>query len=278
MGGTVLPPCYLGFPGGSEVKASACNEWDLGSIPGLGRSPGERNGNPLQYSWLENPMDGGAWWATVHGVAKSWTWLSDGGEEYKSDLLQKIPCMYCYTWRPQPWSRQPSTHAFTGHFWTLTGKSGSASCGITAPFSWVLVHTQGSVCAFQESISQPCVSFGSSMVRLMETSSKRAYAIRKSATPRVPVPVAVHSWPKLSQEMLNTVPSRLCGVPGSWWTRFVWALWVSLAGMGLDSELEFAPPTILLGLLLCPWAWSISSQLLLDRVRDELWIEVCDTV
>ena len=62
---------------GSEVKASACNEEDLGSIPGSGRSPGEGNGNLLQYSCLENPMDGGAWWATVHGVAKSWTRLSD---------------------------------------------------------------------------------------------------------------------------------------------------------------------------------------------------------
>ena len=68
---------YLGFPGGSEVKASACNVGDLGSIPGSGRSPGEGNGNPLQYSCLENPMDGGAWRATVHGVAKSRTWLSD---------------------------------------------------------------------------------------------------------------------------------------------------------------------------------------------------------
>ena len=63
--------------GGSEVKAPACNAGDLGSIPGLGRSPGEGNGNPLQYSCLENPMDGGAWWATVHGVTKSWTRLSD---------------------------------------------------------------------------------------------------------------------------------------------------------------------------------------------------------
>ena len=56
-----------GFPGGAEVKASACNVGDLGLIPGLGRSPGEGNGNPFQYSCLENPMDGGAWWATVHG-------------------------------------------------------------------------------------------------------------------------------------------------------------------------------------------------------------------
>ena len=67
----------MGFPGGSEVKASASNMGDLGSIPGLGRFPGEGNGNPLQYSCLENPMDGGAWWATVHGVAKSRTQLSD---------------------------------------------------------------------------------------------------------------------------------------------------------------------------------------------------------
>ena len=61
----------------SEVKASACNAGDLGLIPGSGRSPGEGNGNPLQYSCLENPINGGAWWATVHGVAKSQTWLSD---------------------------------------------------------------------------------------------------------------------------------------------------------------------------------------------------------
>ena len=55
--GTIL---IMGFPGGSEVKASARNAGDLGSIPGLGRSPEEGNGNPLQYSCLENPMDGGA--------------------------------------------------------------------------------------------------------------------------------------------------------------------------------------------------------------------------
>jgi len=59
------------------VKASAYNAGDLGSIPGLGRSAGEGNGNPLQYSCLENPMDGGAWRATVHGVSKSQTRLSD---------------------------------------------------------------------------------------------------------------------------------------------------------------------------------------------------------
>ena len=67
----------MGFPGGAEVKVSACNVGDLGSIPGSGRSPGEGNGNSLQNSCLENPMDGGAWWVTVHGVTKSQTRLSD---------------------------------------------------------------------------------------------------------------------------------------------------------------------------------------------------------
>ena len=64
-------------PGGSDGKASAYNAGDPGLISGPGRSPGEGNGTPLQYSCLENPMDGGAWWATVHGVAKSRTRLSD---------------------------------------------------------------------------------------------------------------------------------------------------------------------------------------------------------
>jgi len=67
----------IGFPGSSEVKESACNAGELSLILASGRSPEEGNGNPLQYSCLENPMDRGAWWATVHGVAKSQTRLSD---------------------------------------------------------------------------------------------------------------------------------------------------------------------------------------------------------
>ena len=61
------------FPGGSAGKASVYNAGDLGSIPGSGRSAGETHGNPLQYSWLENPMDSGIWRATVCRVAKSQT-------------------------------------------------------------------------------------------------------------------------------------------------------------------------------------------------------------
>ena len=66
----------MGFPDSSSSKKSACNAGDTGdeaSIPGLGRFPGERNSNPLQYSCLENPTDRGTWWAIVHVVAKSWT-------------------------------------------------------------------------------------------------------------------------------------------------------------------------------------------------------------
>ena len=68
----------MGFPVSSHgKKKSVCNAGDVGSTPGSGRSPGEGNGNPLQYSCLENPMDRGAWRATVPGVTKSWTQLSD---------------------------------------------------------------------------------------------------------------------------------------------------------------------------------------------------------
>ena len=67
----------IDFPGGLDGKASASNAGDLGLIPGSGRSPAEGNGNSLQYSCLENPMDGESWWDIVHGVTKSRTRLSD---------------------------------------------------------------------------------------------------------------------------------------------------------------------------------------------------------
>ena len=67
----------MDFTGGSDGKESACNAGDPGSILGSGKSPGEGNGNPLQYSYLESSMDRGAWRATVHGVAKSRAQLSD---------------------------------------------------------------------------------------------------------------------------------------------------------------------------------------------------------
>ena len=67
----IIYTIFLGFPGGAKELACQCGSKDAGSIPGLGRSPGGGHGNPLQYSFLENPKDRGAWRATVHGVAKS---------------------------------------------------------------------------------------------------------------------------------------------------------------------------------------------------------------
>ena len=98
-----------GLPWWLSGKESTCQCRDMGLIPWLGRSPGEGNGNPLQYSWLENPMDMGAWWAIVQGVAKSWTWLSDFtftfehslalpffGAGMKTDLFQFCVFQICW--------------------------------------------------------------------------------------------------------------------------------------------------------------------------------------
>ena len=95
---------YLGFPGGSDGKEFACNMGDLSSIPGLGRSPGGGKGYPFHYSCLENPMDRGAWQATVYGVVKSQTQLSNqaqhmdkykvvcigGGMIYRASLVAQL--------------------------------------------------------------------------------------------------------------------------------------------------------------------------------------------
>ena len=87
---------FKGFPGGAEVKASTCNVGDLDSIPGLGRSPGEGNGNPLQYSCPENPMDGGAWWTIVHG-SKFWVrGKSPGDSDCLRILAQGLLKVYPY--------------------------------------------------------------------------------------------------------------------------------------------------------------------------------------
>ena len=106
-----LLPSWKGFPGGSDGKASACNVGDLGSTPGSGRSPGEGNGNPLQYSCLENSMDGGAWWATVHGVTKNRTRLSNFTSLHFLPENSPRPCHLYYSksrhriWRQILWDQ-----------------------------------------------------------------------------------------------------------------------------------------------------------------------------
>ena len=181
-----------------------------------------------------------------------------GGNEDNGDLLQKVLCMHCPTQCPQPCSRSLLTHASVGDSWTLMGKSGSVPCGVTAPFSWVLVSTRFCLCPPRVSFHSP-VSSGGSMVGLMATSSKRAYAILRSPAPRAPAPATDHCWPIPPQE---TLKRSKAGMAQSLWgllacTGFVWALQTAMAGMGFDSKHDFAPPTILLELLLCPWMWGI---------------------
>ena len=114
-----------------------------------------------------------------------------GGNEDNGDLLQKFPCTHCYNQCPQPCSRPLLTHASARDSWALMGKSGSVSCGVIAPFSWVLVHKVLFVPS-KNLFPQSCVSSGGSAVGLMATSSKRAYSIPRSAAPRAPAPEAVH--------------------------------------------------------------------------------------
>ena len=113
---------------------------------------------PWRRERLPNPV---FWPGGFHGLYNPWghkkldttEWLSlpftsnyGGDNEDNGDLLWKVPCWHCYTQCPQPCSSPLLIHASTGDSWTLLGKSGSVSCGVTAPFSWVLVHTRFYLC------------------------------------------------------------------------------------------------------------------------------------
>ena len=129
-----------------------------------------------------------------------------GGNEDNGDLFKKVPCMHFYTQHPQPWCRPPPTHASTRDSSTLTGKSGSVSCGVTALLLGPSVHKVLFVSS-KSLFPQFCISSGSSMVGLMATSSKRAYAIPRSIAPRAPAPVAVTVKPYLCRRHSDTGPS-----------------------------------------------------------------------
>ena len=161
-------------------------------------------------------------------------------------------CICCRTQCPRPCSRPLLTSTSAGDSGTLKGKSGSVSCGVTAPFSWVLVHTRFCLCP-------PRVCFLCKFWWLCGGVNKRAYVIPRSAAPRAPA-----LWQSTADLYLCRRHSDTVLAQSLWhlWvlmgTRFVWALWTSLAGKGFDSKCDFAPPTIFLGLLLCPWMWGIS--------------------
>ena len=121
--------------------------------------------------------------------------------EDHGNLLLKIPCRHRYTQCPRPCSRPPPTHASTRDSWTLMGKSGSVCCGVTAPFSWVLVH-KVLLCPPRVCFPVLC-KFWQLYDGLMATSSKRAYAMPRSAAPRAPAPAGVHCQPGPLQETLT---------------------------------------------------------------------------
>ena len=120
----------------------------------------EKDKRLMKASLWDRLTDGGKWvlfwWAMLRKLliqfsVDGWSFFPtpaiylgpnyDGGNEDNGELPQKIPCMYCYSPCPQPCSRPPLTHAFAGDSQTSTGKSRTVSCGITVPFSWVLVHS-----------------------------------------------------------------------------------------------------------------------------------------
>ena len=132
--------------------------------------------------------------------------------------------MYCYTQSPQPCNRPSPTHASAGDSWTLPGKSGSVSCGVTAPFPWVLVHTVLFLPS-KRLYLQSCVSSGGSMVGLMATSSKRAYGIPRSTAPSHTQVCCTQSSCPCNSSLLTHKSTgdaqmqfclSLCGVSGSW--------------------------------------------------------------
>ena len=133
-------------------------------------------GAVLSKSLIQFSVDG---WSCVPSLLFDLRPSYSGGNEDNSDLLQKVP----YTQSPQLCIRPPPTHTSARDSWTCMGKSGSVSCGVTAPFSSVLVHTRFCLCS-PEPVSPALCKFWQLCGGLMVTSSKRAYAIPRSAAPR----------------------------------------------------------------------------------------------
>ena len=212
----------------------------------------------LNKSWIQFSVDG---WGCVFSLLFDQRPSYGGGNEDHGDLLQKVPCTHSCTQYPQPCSRPPLTHTSVRDSWTLMGKSESLSCGslLLSPWSWGTQGAHTNTLLFVPSKSlfpQSFVSSGGFMVGLMATSSKRAYATPRSTAPRAPA--AVHCRPIPLQER---VKHNLAQVLWRVWvlvcTTIVWALWVSLASMEFDFKGDVAPPTVSLGLLLCPWMCGI---------------------
>ena len=170
----------------------------------------------LSKSLIQFSVDG---WGCVPSLLFDLRPNYGGGNEDNGDLLQKVPCRHCYTQCPQPCSRPPLTHASTGDSWTLTGKSGSVSCGVTAPFSWVLVHTRFCLCPPRVYFPVLCKFWqlygGVNGDLLQEGLCHTQVYCTQSPCP--------HSSPLLTHTSTGDTQTQfclsLCGVSGSWCTQ-----------------------------------------------------------
>ena len=195
----------------------------------------------------------------------TWGQNYGGGNEDNGDLLHKVPCRNCYTQCLQPWSRPPPHHASVGDSWTLMGMYGSVSCGVTAPFSWVLVHTNFCLCPPRVCFPVLCKFWwlcgGVNDDLLQEEYGLCHNQVCCTQSPCLcSSPLLTHTSTRHTQTQFCL---SLCVVSAPWYTQglfepseHLWLVW------GFDSTCNFIPPTIFLGLLLCPWAWGISAKLL----------------
>ena len=136
-----------------------------------------------------------------------------GVNEDNGDLLQKVPYRHCHTQRPQPCSRPPPTHASTGDSWTPTGKSRTVSCGVTAPFSWVLVH-KVLLCPPRVYLPVLC-NFRRLYGVVNGDLFQEGYAIPKCAASRAPAPWQSTADPYPTGDAQTQFCLSLSGVPGS---------------------------------------------------------------
>ena len=166
-----------------------------------------------------------------------------GGNEGNGDLLQRIWCMYCYTHCPQPCSRPLLTHASTGDSCTLTGKSGSVSCEVTAPFSWVLVHTRFCLCppgVYFPVLCKFWLLYDGVNGDLLQEVCHTQVCFTQSPFP-CGHPLMTHTSTGDSQTQFCLI---LCGVPESWWAQdlfepseCLWREW----DLFLNMNLPFIP-------------------------------------
>ena len=155
---------------------------------------------------------------------------------------------------PLTLQQPPPTHASARDSWTLTGKSGSVSCGVTAPFSWVLVHTRFCLCPPRVCFSKFWLPYGGVNGDLPQEGlcHTQLYCTQSPCLCSKPLLTHTSAGDTQTQFWLS-----LCGIPGSQWHKVCLSP-LSISGQyGVDSKRDCAPPTILPGLLLCPWTWAI---------------------